>query len=489
MKDFAGSRTTYYSLARERLRGKHPRILSALMVLALISMAGFAAFLLSDIVSFGLNSDHRTFLAGLEPQDSIDNILSMINWSEKSIKPDAIESPVAQKRRFNNPPETNTSPGKGDTVRLAANKSGDKNSSPSRAANSSRNAKELNLSNSSRTALNQVSSGNTVRSSSGGGSSSKSHNSKKAPLVKMNNGSSSSTSTAQPAKQIDVRGDQKYSNKTQVNSTQVNATQVNATQVNATQVNATQVNATEVSSIQTNNTSHQLQIKAHPISSPVYDFSLSQLQADPASTEATLIGQSQTNVAGVDSSQSANEKTEKGGDLSEKGNENTASEISPANSVASVTVSAQDSENEAALPAVAAGSTDPAKDVFSESRTLEIEFKTDSAASPGSENNPSGENTNSGTVSDANPASNPVTPESSPVAETKDAENNVSPASKDSTSNSESPALGGGSASVKKPGATVASKSQKLQEIRYQKIANRNRAAENSKKRAVRSRG
>ena len=24
MKDFAGSRTTYYSLAREKLRGKHP---------------------------------------------------------------------------------------------------------------------------------------------------------------------------------------------------------------------------------------------------------------------------------------------------------------------------------------------------------------------------------------------------------------------------------------------------------------------------------
>ena len=186
------------------------------MVLALISMAGFAAFLLSDIVSFGLNSDHRTFLAGLEPQDSIDNILSMINWSEKSIKPAAIESPVAQKGRFNNPQETNTSPGKGDTVRLAANKSGDKNSSPSRAVNSSRNAKELNLSNSSRTALNQVSSGSTVRSSSGGASSSKPVNNKKAPLIKMNHGSSSSTSTSQPLKQIDVRGDQKYANKTQV---------------------------------------------------------------------------------------------------------------------------------------------------------------------------------------------------------------------------------------------------------------------------------
>ena len=73
MKDFAGSRTTYYSLAREKLLGKHPRILNVLLVLVLISMAGFAAFLLSDILSFGSNSDHRTFLAGLEGQNSIDN--------------------------------------------------------------------------------------------------------------------------------------------------------------------------------------------------------------------------------------------------------------------------------------------------------------------------------------------------------------------------------------------------------------------------------
>jgi hypothetical protein len=303
-------------------------------------------------------------------------------------------------------------------------------------------------------------------------------------------------------------------NTTKVNTTKVNTTKVNATQANAIQVNATEVDATKVSSIQTNNTSvNQLQIKeASPISSPVYGSSLSQLQADPASDKATLIGQSQTNVAGVDSSQpnaalnvpepdggktledpamgqSANEKTGDGSDLSEKGNKNIAPEFSSANPVASVAVPAQGPANEAALPAVAAGRTDPAKDAFSESRTLEIEFKTDSATSPGSENNPSGENTNSGTVSNANPASNPVTPESSPVAETKDAENNVSPTSKDSNSNSESPALGGGSASVKKPGATLASKSQKLQEIRYQKIANRNRVAENSKKRAIRSRG
>ncbi|HEX7445189.1 MAG TPA: hypothetical protein VF300_02250 [Methanothrix sp.] len=508
MKDFAGSRTTYYSLAREKLRGKHPRILSALIVLVLISMAGFSAFLLSDIVSFGLNSDHRTFLAGLEHQDSIDKIMSIINWNEKSIKSAAMGNPAAQKGRFNNPLEANSSPGKVDTVRLAANKSGDENSSPSRAVNSSRNAKELNLSNSSRTALNPVSSGSTVSSTAGDASSSKPVNDKKASLIKMNHGSSSGTSASLPLKQIDGQGDQKYANKPQAG-----ATHVNATQANATEVNTTLVNATQVSSIQTGSTStDQLQIKEASVTrSPVYSFSLSQSQVDPTSAGAPLIGQSQTNVAGVDSSQpnsalnvpepnavtpedpiigqSANEKIEGGSDLSEKRNENIAPEISSANPVAAVTVPAQNSANEAALPTVAASLNDPAKDASAESRPLEIQFKTDSTTSPGSENNPSGENTNSTTVSNANPASSSVTPESSPVSEKKDAENNVSPGSKDSKSNSESPALGGGSASVKKPGATVASKTQKLQEIRYQKIANRNRVAENSKKRAARSRG
>ena len=504
MKDFAGSRTTYYNLAREKLRGKHPKILSALIVLVLISMAGFAAFLLSDIMSFGLNSDHQTFLAGLELKDSIDNILSMINWSPKSIEPAAIINPVTQKGRFNNLQETNTSPGKGDTVRLAANKSGDKNSSPSRAVNSSRNAKELNLSNSSRMAnsfsSNQVSSSSTISSTSGGSSSGNPVNDKKAPLIKMNHGSSSGTSTSQPLKQIDVRGDEKYANKTQAKVTQANVTEANATQLNTTLANATQANATqantagvnspEVSTIQTNNTSeNQMQIKETPtISSPVYGFSLSQLQADPAPAEDPSIAQSQTNVAGIDSSQTANEKTEDGSDLSEKGNKNIVPEIPSANPVASVTVPAQDSANEAALPTIPAGRSDPAKDTSAEVRPLEIKFKTDSTTSPGSENIPGGETTNSGTISSAKPASSSVTPESSPAAATKDGENSISPISKDSKTKSESPVLGGGSASVKKPGATVASKSQKLQEIRYQKIANRNRAAEDTKKRAVRSR-
>ncbi len=494
------------------------------MVLVLISMAGFAAFLLSDILSFGLNSDHQTFLAGLEHQDSIDNILSMINWSEMGIEPGARENPVAQKRRFNDPLEANSSPGKGDIVRVAANISGDGNSSPSRAVNSSHNATELNLSNSSRMAnslsSNMVSSGSTIRSTSGGASSSKTVNDKKAPLIKMNHGSSSGTPTSQSSKPKDLQGDQKNANKpqsnaTQQNATQQNATQQNATQQNATQQNATQQNATQVNNIQTNNTSiKQLQIEEVSTTGlPVYGISISQLQAGPASTKDPLIGQTQTNGGEIDSSlqnsslnkletgevrtgedsvleQSANDEIERASILPEKENRIAASGNSPANPATAPIATAQNFADKANLPIDTADSrSDPAKDASVEMPPLEIEFKADSTASPGSENSPGGENTNIGTVPNANPASNPVAPESSPVAETKDTENDVSPISKDSTSKSESSALGGGSASVKKPGATVASKSEKLQEIRYQKIANRNQAIENSKKRAARSRG
>ena len=476
MKDFAGSRTTYYSLAREKLRGKHPRILSVLILLLLISMAGFAAFLLSDILSFGLNSDHRTFLAGLEHQDSIDNILSIMNWNEKSIKPAAVENPVAQ-RRFDNPLVSNTSPSSGAIVRVVANKSGDENSSPSRAVYIGQNAKEQNYSNSSRTASNQPSGGSTFVST-GDTSSNKLVNEKKAPVIKINHGSSSGTPTSQPLKQ----------------KPQANATKVNATQANTTHLNTTKADAAQVSNIQTNNSSTKpLQEEAiSSTRSPVYSFSLSQSQADPTSVEASPIGQSQSNAAEIDSSQlnpslslpnpseskagerplieqSVKEKTENGNDLSEEENKNTASGSSPANPVTTL--------------------TDPTKDASAEKPHREIDFKTDSTTSPESENNPSGKNTNSGTVSNANAPSNPMTSESSPVAEKKDTKNNVSPSSKDSTSNSKSPATGERSGSLNKPSATVSNKAQKLQEIRHQKTANQNRVVENAKMRAARSRG
>jgi hypothetical protein len=428
MKDFAGSRTTYYSLARDKLRGKHPRILSVLIVLLLISMAGFAAFLLSDIMSFGLNSDHRTFLAGLEHQDSIDNIVSIMNWNEKNIKPASIENPVAQRSRFNSPLETNASPSKGDIVLVGANKSGDGNSSPSRAVYIGQDAKGQNLSNSSRTASNQPSSGSTVVST-GDTSSSKLGKEKTAPLIKMNHGSSSGTPISQPLKQ------KPQANATQVNTTQVNTTQVNTTRVNTTQLNTTTVNAAQVSNIQTNNSSiNPLQKEAvSSTRSPVYSFSLSQSQVDPTSIEATPIGKSQTKAAESDFSQM-------NPSLSLPNPNESKSGSSPANPVTTL--------------------TDPTKDASAEKPHREINFKTDSTTSPESENNPSGKNTNSGTVSNAN-----------------------------APSNSKSPATGDRSGSLNKPSETVSIKAQKLQNIRHQKTATQNRLVENANKRAARSRG
>jgi hypothetical protein len=268
-----------------------------------------------------------------------------------------------------------------------------------------------------------------------------------------------------------------------------------------------------VSNIQTNNSSTKpLQKEAvSSTRSPVYSFSLSQSQADPTSVEASPIGQSQTKDAEIDFSQpnsalnapepNAGKTLEdpvieqpanagKGSGLSEKENRNIPSENSPANTVITFTALAQNSADKAALPEDAADSrTDSTKDTPAEKPSRVIEFKTDSTTSPGSENTPSDGNTNSGAVSNANAPSSPMTSESSPVAENKDSQHNVSPIATDSTSNTKSPAIGGGSASLKKPDTIEASKAKKLQEIKYQKIANQNRVVENAKKRAARSRG
>ena len=66
MKNFAGSSITYYGLAREKVMSKYPRLANILTILALICMTGLALFLISDLVSFASNSDHKVVLAGLD---------------------------------------------------------------------------------------------------------------------------------------------------------------------------------------------------------------------------------------------------------------------------------------------------------------------------------------------------------------------------------------------------------------------------------------
>jgi hypothetical protein len=84
MKDFAGSSITYYGLARERLMNKYPRLISVLVILALICMIGLALFIISDLVSFASNSDRNGVLVGLDLKGPENGITSMTNGKEKS---------------------------------------------------------------------------------------------------------------------------------------------------------------------------------------------------------------------------------------------------------------------------------------------------------------------------------------------------------------------------------------------------------------------
>ncbi|MFA6372512.1 MAG: hypothetical protein WCW68_07800 [Methanothrix sp.] len=84
MKDFAGSSITYYGLAREKLMNKYPKLISVLVILALICMTGLAIFLISDLVSFASNQDHKDALVGLDLKGPENGIVPMTDGKEKS---------------------------------------------------------------------------------------------------------------------------------------------------------------------------------------------------------------------------------------------------------------------------------------------------------------------------------------------------------------------------------------------------------------------
>jgi hypothetical protein len=82
MKDFAGSSITYYGLAREKLKNKYPRLISVLIILALICTTGLAIFLISDLVSFASNPEYNG--AGIDFKCPENGIPSTANDKEKS---------------------------------------------------------------------------------------------------------------------------------------------------------------------------------------------------------------------------------------------------------------------------------------------------------------------------------------------------------------------------------------------------------------------
>ena len=75
---------TYYGLAREKLVNKYPRLLSVLVILALICMTGLALFIISDLVSFASNPDHKGVSVGLDLKGPEKGIVPMTNGNEDS---------------------------------------------------------------------------------------------------------------------------------------------------------------------------------------------------------------------------------------------------------------------------------------------------------------------------------------------------------------------------------------------------------------------
>jgi hypothetical protein len=141
----------------------------------------------------------------------------------------------------------------------------------------------------------------------------------------------------------------------------------------------------------------------------------------------------------------------------------------------------------ASLPSVAIGGiTNPAKDIPAREPVSIIKFKTKATLSPKSEqglNPDNGINTDGATISDTSAPPDSGGLKSSPVVD-----NNKAQSSKDTTKNPNSQAIRTKSASSQKSKVTASGQAKKAQEARAKQIANRNRMAENLKKKAAQSR-
>ncbi|OPY46925.1 MAG: hypothetical protein A4E46_00741 [Methanosaeta sp. PtaU1.Bin016] len=152
------SKITYYSWARDNLRKDHPRIYGMLLIIALLSLAGMAAFLVFDILSFGSDSTHRGTLANYL-QSATEAGARYVNFPGSTS--DALSANLFVK-------------GKNQSQK-ASNSSREANGSVHLNASSSAKASLSNSSTSSRTVApsssNQASKANVgIRVSSGGGS-------------------------------------------------------------------------------------------------------------------------------------------------------------------------------------------------------------------------------------------------------------------------------------------------------------------------------
>ena len=418
MKDEARSRTTYYSLAREKLMENHPKIFSFLLILALISLTGLAAFLISDILSFGSDSAHKGALVGIDLQDRGKGILAILNGNDER------------------------------TNLIAANNSENAKGTLTGTENLSA---QVESSNSSRTGTS-FSQSQVSGSATAGGTASSSSSDKQTKKRKVNSSSrknefiASSADSSKSAKESDDQLNQTQVNQTQQIQTMINQSQKNQSRINDSQINTSQASEPKMEISSSSNISGDL------------------LAAEPANIE-----------------------TKNSVNLSSQNNISVSSDSILVDSSASLAAEDQAAQKDLADSdaATADSGLNQAKDA-SKSPEVRLEFKTDSATEPKSENVQNPEEMSSGAASSSD------VPSDLQVAESIQAEeiNAVAESPKSSTIefNPESHKKEGDSGKTSRITTSSSRTQKKLQIAKNQQMTARNKHSTNLKKKSTLSR-
>jgi hypothetical protein len=296
----------------------HPKIFSFLLILALISLTGLAAFLISDILSFGSDSAHKGALVGIDLQDRGKGILAILNGNDER------------------------------TNLIAANNSENAKGTLTGTENLSA---QVESSNSSRTGTS-FSQSQVSGSATAGGTASSSSSDKQTKKRKVNSSSrknefiASSADSSKSAKESDDQLNQTQVNQTQQIQTMINQSQKNQSRINDSQINTSQASEPKMEISSSSNISGDL------------------LAAEPANIE-----------------------TKNSVNLSSQNNISVSSDSILVDSSASLAAEDQAAQKDLADSdaATANRGLNQAKDA-SKSPEVRLEFKTDSATEPKSEN-------------------------------------------------------------------------------------------------------
>lgn len=133
-----GPRTTYYSLAKERLKGKHPRVYNLILIFALLSLTGSATFLISDILSFGIDYDNAGIQSSQGMSGPEKGSIFPTSWMDNKESQKAAEDGGEEKELTFSALEANSSPNEAIGDHSTSNSTGkDEMGSTKRELNSS----------------------------------------------------------------------------------------------------------------------------------------------------------------------------------------------------------------------------------------------------------------------------------------------------------------------------------------------------------------